>query len=420
MEDKKIDEQKIILEEKKEKEEEQYKRYKLVSLLLLIILLTILLVVNKNHIERMHNNKDPSYDEVEEMLPVEDPVPDEEKKYELVVYYSNGEYKTEKENETDIVVATIPTETLEAEYLHITRHAYNEENYHVLYKDNNKIKIYDVISKTSTITALNPEHQKYEFIFDQRTNEIYGIAYYSDIIEGTSSPVRNTSGFFNIKTGRILYRNLYDVFYYVDKDKIAGKNTIDTGTTEQELLSLNEEKSLTKVTGKNNDYFEIILGDYIAYNHQNKNYINLYTSDGKLIVEDIAKQLYIYDDVYNISFIKNNKVEKYTPDGVKIAESKEYDRVLQLIKDFHVVVINGKLVLTNYNDMELILGEWDDSYTYYFMESGFYEKSEFGIRKEEGIYIYIDTNLPEIGGFQYYFNIDTKELKISELPQTNT
>ena len=405
------------MEEKKEKEEEQYKKYKLISLLLLIILLTILLIVNKNHIERMNNNKKPSYDEVEEMLPVEDPIPDEEKEYELLIYYSNGTYKTEKENENDILVATIPTETLEAEYLHITRNDYNEEDYHVLYKDNNKIKIYDVISKTSTITSINPEHQKYEFIYDKGTNEIYGIAYYSDIIEGTSSPVRNTSGFYNIKTGRILYRNLYDVIYYVDKDLIAGKNTIDTGTTEHELLNSNEEKTLTKVTGKNNDLYTIVLGDYIQYNHTNKNTINLYTIEGNLIVEDIEKQLYIYDDFYNISFIKNNKVEKYTPDGIKIAESKEYDRVLQLIKDFHVVVINNKLVLTNFNDMELILGEWDDSYIYYFMDSGFYEKSEFGIRKEEGIYIYIDNNME---GIQYYFNIDTKELKISELPQTNT
>lgn len=402
-------------------EEVPNKRYTALILLFLIILILGFFLVAIIYVKVINNTskKEPETeikDEQEEIEPViEDPIPDEEKKHELSVYYYNGEYINENK-ENAVLIATIPTEDENPKYMDTTRNTNNEKNYHILYKDNEKIKIYDVESKTSTILSLSAKYEQYELIYDNITNKIYGVAYYSDIIKGTSSKIRNTSGFYNVKNGRILYKNLFDEIYFVNESKIAGKDNIDTGTTNHELLSNTKEQTYLKITGKNNEYFELDKNNknYILYkNNQEKR--NIYTLNGKLIAENLDYYMYIFDSSDNITIINDKKVEKYTPNGTKVAESKKYDDVLQLIGDLYVVSLNGKLVITNFNDLEVILGPWLDHYTYFITNSGYLKGDKLCNGMEEGIYVAIDN---KEGGIMYYYNPETEVLKELPLPHT--
>ena len=99
---------------------------------------------------------------------------------------------------------------------------------------------------------------------------------------------------------------------------------------------------------------------------------------------------------------------------------KEFAKVLDVIRGFFIIVKDNQIVITNEDNIEVILGEWKDTYFYHSMISGYYNANQLDNEQEKdaGIYLIIETgeNGPS-SGVEYYFNVDTHNTKKFDLPE---
>jgi len=431
-------------EEKEENKEKKEKRnfYILVMIFIVLLIIAFALVVIAVKLEPKESesdNKKPDTeekedeeeeDEEEEELnpPVEDPVPDEEKKNQLTIYCDKVTCSDKKENEYFKEMLTIPTESADAKYLDTTKRMYDEKQkgYYILYEDNNKVKLYDIVSKISTITSLKTGYEKYDVIDDE--TKVLGIGYFSDKKEINYSKTYNISGFYNLATGKVLYENRFDFFSYVNDELIGGSKLISDNENEEnyehELLSITKEKTYIKSLGEQPCYYQMIGNNNYMSFYRNPAFAeaprDIYTKDYELIAEKVGPYSYSFDEENNLLIAIDNKIIKYNTKGTKIKETEKYDKVLHVFKDINLVVLNNKLIIVdNKDNTKTTLREWNDSYHYHSMISGYYEAGSLSNanEKDAGYYFIIETDRTTAKGVEYYYNPETKEVKTYDLPQ---
>ena len=357
-------------------------------------------------------------------------------------YYFKGEYTINKPNSTSSSSGKVSLENKDYEIFE-TFNRY-DSNWKMtgsvtLYRDGDKLKIYDSELNEGLILKLNSNYEKYKFVMipngsaSYTINDIFGIdvkdgitykegGYYTGSLEDIK-----TSLFYDIRKEEELFKNTgYHSFQYINNRIIqAYYNYGDYKKTI--LLDLATKKELMSVD--TNDEYQCGgmnftgLGDYYITLGETEcvggaSYVDLYTTDLKLVLKNVLSNT-INLDGDNLFFRDNNTVHKYDNKGNEINRYK-FNKVLDVIGHFFIVVESDSLFIKDEENLSITLGGWKDSYTYHSALSGYYNENQLNNENEKkaGIYLIIETGEDGISsGVEYYFNIDTHEVNKYNLPQ---
>ncbi len=376
----------------------------IVLLLLVIAFLVAYIYNNKNDVVDIKNKNMVDYNEyyipkvdedgnVEEVkidltnaqALEEDNLTSKDKK--LIIYYDRNNEEFCYSNSNDMCgnkSIVIETETEEAYRLDYYSNKY------VLYKDNNKIKIYNNDEAKSYIVDLRSDYFDYRLAVDEMTKKVIGIIY-------TESESGNDS-YYSFDTGKVLYDKKYSSLSVVSEKYLFGrisKCTENNGceTLKVELLNpKNEEIYLSEDNiGIDNYYPELEFrifanskGSFVYLSKfeaeeeilkiYNKNLDVILTFDGLFDTDiDISSNGTLY-------IIDNSVVKEYDSNGKVINTSKTYDKVYQVISDYFVVISNDKLYLTTMDEKNIEICDWKKNYFYHSALSGWYrENGKYGI-----------------------------------------
>ena len=325
-----------------------------------------------------------------------------------------------------------------------------------LYRDGDKLKIYDSELNEGLTLKLNSNYQKYEFVLIpefKRTdtiNDILGIdikdgltykkdGYYKGNIENIK-----TSLFYDLRKEEELFKNTgYYSFKYINNRIIQAyigygdskKTSLLDLSTKKELMSVdtNDEYMCGGINFNGYGDYYVFLGNrecetFLGY----EEYLNvdLYTLDLKHVFKNVETNMLGYDEKY-LYIRDNNVIHKYDKKGNEV-KVYEFDKVLDIFGHFFLVVENGSLLIKDDKNTSIILGEWKDSYKYREPVPGVtisnsqfighhkncFENRQFFLRNnksqkaEEGIYLIIENNENGVSkDIGYFFNIDTNEVK---------
>ena len=246
--------------------------------------------------------------------------------------------------------------------------------------------------------------------------------------------------FYDIRKDKELLKNQnYYEFSYVNSKMIQAYSGYGN-KQKVVLLNLNDQKEMFSVEPRFKERchagFSSYGDNFITFSEQigvecTTNYTDFYTKDLKLFIKKGTPN-FLALEKGNLFYMDDTTVHKYDKKGNEI-NKYEYDKILDLIGNYLLVVENNKLLLKDNKNMSVVLGEWKDSYKYHKALSGqyganpqivgyyqaknqLYKESE----KQEGLYFVIETNRDEenkkVSGVEYYFNTDTKEVKKYDLP----
>ena len=137
-----------------------------------------------------------------------------------------------------------------------------------------------------------------------------------------------------------------------------------------------------------------------------ENYNAVVTSDGNLIVVECVTDENGYYALANKYYIYDNT-------GKRISESKEFDRVYLIVKDYAFVLIGNKVNFVNVkNNKEVEVFEMKDSYKVHTALSGWWNKEG----KEDGLWFVVEDESVETGtegrGLEYYYIPKTGEIDV--------
>ncbi len=280
--------------------------------------------------------------------------------------------------------------------------------------DDNGLKIYNI--KTKEITPINLENKYEDYQLAYKKDEIYGIFYRND----------EENGYYNIKNGKILYKNKYKRIYGISEDyAIVYEDTFGPCSAYKYLLSTNEEKVILE--NKENE----LCSTFGAYKSNNGTFlikylsnfypnVNIYTEDLKIIVENIQEGYYIYDNNY-FYIIENNVIKKYDAKGNLVDTITSYSKPLgfiesyfSYIKNYLVFVEDGYLKVMNLNEpnSKIEITKWQDNYVYQekyanIMDNKIYFPIAYKEKlNEEGYF----SNYEDNNGIELYYDLITNEL----------
>ena len=308
----------------------------------------------------------------------------------------------EESNSCNILAFKIDVESIDNKVLDIN-------NYYVLYKDNNKIKVYDVNNKVSnTYDKVENNYDKYNLI--NYENKLYGISYglnISDLNGYVNFGREIVPKFYDIKTNS----NKYDGYYVssaIDHDLLNLMKISNQDNKTMNLLDYNNDKFIIEGINNSRAYFGfkedfIILHECPSIGPYCK--MTYYTTNGeKIFVDSNSYNSDIVDKtLYTLS---NNLLQKYSTDG-SVVDSKKYtdDYDLYAIYDNFVVALkNDNINMINsdtYEEMFVVKLDKDDEFI--DCQSGKYNLNT-GDPYDDGIYsistnnkqVYFDTNKKQI------------------------
>ncbi len=335
-----------------------------------------------------------------------------------------------------------------------------------LYRDGDKLKIYDSELNEGLILKLDSNYERYNMLLIPNSSEPYtinnifgigvedGIVYTEDESFSVRTIISNIklSFLYDIRKEKELFKNQnYYNFRRINNSKLIQAYKGYGENQEAVILSLDNKKELMSVKSKKKNrrsmgfsgYGEhyITFSEY-DYLEGTPCYVNLYTSDLKPILNEISnKSLYeiasdrdflffsLYEDY--LFYRENDTIHKYDNKGNEIKKYK-YDKVLDVIGNLFLVVENGSLLLKDDKSLSIVLGEWKDSYKYHEVLSGYYNADPqvhgyYNVNnklykeneKKEGVYLIVETNRDKenwiLSGIEYYYNIDTKKIEKTDL-----
>lgn len=333
--------------------------------------------------------------------------------------YSFTIYKDDKS-----VFFTVPTESENAEILDTVT---DDTHGYVLYKDNNKIKVYN--SSDKSIKILNGVDTSYDNYFlvkdvDNNANpnvinDIVGVSTYNNNIKNKDYTDTNSCQYYDFKQNKSRYSGYCVTGILQNSDFLEAYNNItftSSGDFENGsfyVLKKNEDKVVVKAEKEDFSGNFWIKNGFIGRNSSwiETHNVTLYSMSGERLTPAISTELidtyqnkaYYYLD--NELVVINNSgkiVQKQAVNGYKIAlVSRNYAFA---IKDSKVVAINLE-DFTEYN-----LANYDSSYgdiDLFEMSSGYVPSERAPYEKYgEGYYIYFNESTLSV-----YFNPDTKKIE---------
>ncbi len=415
----------------------------IVLLLIAAIVTTIILLSNKS------NKTSEEKEIVDNNEKEQKPEKAEEYKY-ISVYYEYSKGFSFNENNGEFI-AQIPVKSNDYKILdgrQLYNNTYDLIGGIILYADDGVVTIYnssgDYTHDPSRIKKLklNSNYEKYEII----TETIYdddgssyikerGIEYQDGIHKEKDEygydRVSNIdkTGYYSLDLDKVLYANMgYHGFYFVNDDTIGAIKGYESENlaTAYLLNSKREETLLQKLyeTDGCSTYKYVSYGYHVlaGYTDCMEGYIvdaDLYNANMNLIKSNInGNNVSVYKN--RLYYFDENTVSYYNPYGSTPEYTEEYEKVLDVILNYFLIVEDGKLIITNEDDMWEEIGDWKDTYYYHSMLSGYYNEGQLANEneKESGIYLIIETdeNGPS-SGVEYYFNPLTLELKKYDLPE---
>ncbi len=261
--------------------------------------------------------------------------------------------------------------------------SYNER--YILYLTDNKISIYD--KQDSKIVKeninLNPDYSDYRVMVEREIND-EGVGIDKKLIGIFASNESNgESIYYNLEKNKTMYKNTYSSMYLDENnDYLVAQKDLNTGAsydTIDYILDPKEEKIvfapsdpkkhmsfyLQKYNGK---YYFVESTDLVEPHYYTKGII--YSNEKKLIAEvrysvgDYKGQEYMFNDHGELFITKDNTISKYNIDG-ELLDSKTYEKVINIVAGYLIVVNDGKLVMldSNFKQISEII-EWKDSYKF--------------------------------------------------------
>lgn len=357
-------------------------------------------------------------------------------------YYSSGKYTTTKPRPNSSPMGKLSVQNKDFEIFD-SFYRY-DSNWKAIgavtiYKDGEKIKIYDSSLNQGLILGIDNDYEQYKFVLvslntsSNTVNNIFGIearkgVKYSKDQYGMEylSDIESTVLYDIRKDKKIFESHDYYDFKYINLKRVQAyqgygddKETILLNLiTEEELMNV-ETNDLYQCGGMN---FAGYGDNYITLGETDcvggPGMVDLYTTDLKLVLKNVSSSTLSLDGDY-LFFRDNNVVHKYDNKGNEINRYK-FNKVLDVIGHFFVVVENNSIVIKDEENLSVTLGGWKDTYIYHSMISGYYDANVLSNENEKkaGIYLIIETgeNGPS-SGVEYYFNIDTHETNKYNLPQ---
>lgn len=388
----------------------------IVSAILIVLLLTGSFVLGRKFAEYEDNKTEEKQDKKPEKETPEEEKYDKEKYKNSIYLYksSTGLYCETETNYCKEKSIKVPTITEDAGIVEYTLSNDNEPLY-ILYRDET-YKIYNV--KEDTIIETPIKIYDYVQIHVSKSNDkVYGITY-------MNNSQKKASGYYNLETQTEIYKNKYDSIYAVADNYLSGYNENEEEDYEDDenfLLNKNEEKEELSTKGickyyevnstKNGDFY-IELSGCIG-----EDTATIYNKNKKVIAEEKDPTQYAFDDDGYLHLVSNNKVEKYNVKGELLSTSKSYSNILDVIKHCILYVENNEIYITDGKEATK-LGPWNEKTYYHSMISGYYDEGSLANENEKdaGIYLIFEEEAFNDGpGIEYYYNIETREVREYEL-----
>lgn len=435
-EEKKIEEKKVV-EDNSQKPKKRKTGKIIVTIIILLLLITIG-VLTYLLLQKDSNENNSNKEEIEEKEDKDKKKDDKEDKKEekisyKMVYRKNDVYYFEKGNDYRYEVGEIPVVSDEIEVfdnVSLYKSSSKDTNY-ILYKDLNDIILYNLTEKIRKVLPIESNHDEYKIVYKLNDNKVYGIEYrdsvkydsnHSELIE------LGNSGFFNLETGKKLYDGeRFIKFTYVNNNKLSA---IRFNSDYISIVDSNfEKKYLEEVYGNEDEclYYNFRgIGDYYisagyvgCVGFDNMNPGTIYDRNMNVIISGV--DTYFVDEFDNRLYAyKNNIAYEYDRDGKLLNQKTLEYKTLDVIKNYFLIIKNNNLVLTDIEGNEYQLGEWKDSYDYHIMISGYYNQNQLQKEQEKqaGIYLIVGTDVNDgLGGVEYFFDINTHEMKKYELKE---
>ncbi len=355
--------------------------YIIITILLIIIFILSLMLINTRN-NKCINQKDDNADKFNE----------------IKIYNSRNGFITEKTSKSEYI-GTIKTTDINIHiYDGIILYSESDkiDGLVLLYKDDDKIKIYNTKLEVETILDLKNNYDEYHLVYDQETKKIEGISFLDGVQKEYDTYLEiEYSGYYDLNLKKEIYvgKGYYD-FTYINSNKIKAKKGFSNNLY-LNLLDLKEEKILLSDKYDNTNCGSI---DYIGLT---ANYIisgkpgcmgkymteaTIYDENMNVVIENIEQSnIEIY--LNNLYVSKNNKIYRFT-NGNEKYESNEFEKVIDIINDHFIIVENGNIVITNERNKKIIVAPWNDNLNYQQILSGYKNELELNDNeKEEGIYI---------------------------------
>lgn len=322
------------------------------------------------------------------------------------------------------VFFTVPTESKDAEILDKVT---DDTHGYVLYKDNNKIKVYNSSDKSIKIlNGVNTSYDNYFLVKDVDNNanpnvinDIIGVSTYNNNIKNKDYADTNSCQYYDLKQNKSRYSGYCVTGILQNSDFLEAYNNImftSSGDFENGsfyVLKKNEDNVVVKADKEDFSGNFWIENGFIGRNSSwiETHNVTLYSMSGERLTPAISTEFidtyqnkaYYYLD--NELVVINNSgkiVQKQAVNGYKIAlVSRNYAFA---IKDNKVIAINLD-DFTEYN-----LANYDSSYgdiDLFEMSSGYVPSERAAYEKYgDGYYIYFNESTLSI-----YFNPDTKKIE---------
>ncbi len=313
-------------------------------------------------------------------------------KYELKIYGNkNGYICLDGETLCDLVVYTIPTDSIDAKILSVSEH----QNF-LLFKDST-LKIYNINTKEITELKLENSYDEYELVTNLEDTLVVGVIYKS----------AERTGYYNISKDQKIYENRnYDELYPIN-DKVIG--AIKKDGEKNYLLSTDTDKVITSSTGECITYDikeEFILEEEGCMGEPT---INLYSSNANLIASNIYSKDY---SIYNgdLNLIEDNKMITYNKEGIKQSESKQYYKLLQIVNEYMIAVDTNELIITDGKDLRIVVTPWNELYYYNWTFTEYKDNTIEIVVEDEH-----DSASTNSSGMKYRINLKTKNVGSSKI-----
>ena len=238
--------------------------------------------------------------------------------------------------------------------------AHNNILYGIIYNENNVNKIYNV-QTGKTLKNVKGNLLPVEMNFDPTIMYKYNYAILAN---------NNQNEFVNLKTGNVSYTIKESILSFIEKNKIVYITTV-TSNNKYKIYNSNG-----KALFEGKEYINFIIGD----------------DDFLVSTENNFK---VYDEYLNLEL-----------------NSKTYDKVLGLYKEFVVVVKDNNLIILNTEDKEYVTFEnvWDDTANVFHYN--------LASKVDNRISVVIENKKMPVDngytGIEYYYDIKTKTSGILE------
>ena len=316
-------------------------------------------------------------------------------------------YKNDKS-----VFFTVPTESKDAEILDKVT---DDTHGYVLYKDNNKIKLYSY--SEDSIKVLNDVDNSYDCYsltekvvrFNGRKERfVIGINYYNYLKDIGYEDSSSCKYYDLIQEKHRFNGYCVDSFvqsgdYITSSDYIIAYKNLrheDLTFVDNYIINIKNENVVLKIENDNVDSeFAFNEGFFI---HSLYHGFTVYTINGEKVFYTNNDKLFgEYSN--NLYYNDNNEILKYDINGKAINKKSINYKILLISRNYAFAMENNKIIAINLDDFsECNLGTYDDINDDYFL-NGYYVDYFDNYKYGEGYYLYF-------GGFTIYFNPDTEKV----------